>query len=156
MTKEVIKKIIANYPAEPRYLLPALQDVQKYYRYLPVEAMREVARALGVSESTVYSVATFYKAFSLTPRGRKIIRVCMGTACHLRGAHPVLKALEQTLGINSGKTTTDGLFTLETVNCLGACALAPVVIVNENVYGKMSEGKVQEMIGVEKEGASDR
>lgn len=99
--------------------------------------MRSVARYLDVPESRVYSVATFYKALSLVPLGKHIIRVCNGTACHIRGSPEVLRAFEKELGIADGETTEDGLFTIQTVNCLGACALAPVVTIDDQVYGKV-------------------
>lgn len=144
--KEALLNILSSYSKESRFLLPILQDIQRTFRYLPVEAMKEVATYLDVPESRVYSVATFYKAFTLSPRGRKTIRVCEGTACHLRGGAFILNTLQKELSISSGETTPDGQFTLETVNCLGACALAPVVMVNEKVYGQMTPNLIPSMI----------
>lgn len=132
---ECIDELIRKYPSEPRFLLPLLQDIQEAEKYLPVEAMKAVASHLGVPESRVYAVATFYGSLSLKKKGKKVVRVCMGTACHLRGAGALVTELEKELGIQNGGTSPDGLFSLETVNCLGACALAPVMTVNEEVHG---------------------
>jgi NADH-quinone oxidoreductase subunit E len=108
--------------------------------------MRFVAKSLNVPESRVYAVATYYRALSLVPQGKHIIKVCNGTACHIRGAPNLLKTFEKELGIKNGETTEDNLFTLQTVNCLGACALAPVVTIDDHVFGKVSIKKVQELI----------
>ncbi len=142
-------------PRHPRFLLPLLQDIQFRYRYLPRASLKLVAEHLGIPESRVYAVATFYKALSLTPRGEKTVKVCLGTACHLRGAASVLDALSRNLGIPPGGTTHDMRFTLETVNCLGACALAPVVTVNDRVYGQMTPGRVAELIEKESRHEAD-
>lgn len=141
-----IENILSRYPREHRFLLPALLDIQKYFRYLPISAMKITAEYLNVPETRVFSVATFYKAFSLTPRGEKTITICSGTACHLRGSAAILRQIEKELGILAGETTEDGLFTLEKVNCLGACALAPVVMIDDRVYGKMTPQKVSAVI----------
>lgn len=114
--------------------------------------MRSVAEYLNVPESRVYSVATFYKALSLVPLGKNVIKMCDGTACHIRGSPEVLKAFEKELGIKNGETTEDGLFTIQTVNCLGACALAPVVTINDRVFGKV---KVKDVPGIIKEVLED-
>ena len=141
-----LEDLLRSTPRQPRFLLPLLQDIQYRFRYLPRDALRLAAGHLGIPESRVYAVATFYKALSLTPRGEKTIKVCLGTACHLRGAGSVLDALSRTLGVQPGGTTEDLRFTLETVNCLGACALAPVVTVNDRVYGQMSPGRVADLL----------
>ncbi len=141
-----LEDLLRSTPRHPRFLLPLLQDIQYRFRYLPRDALRLAAGHLGIPESRVYAVATFYKALSLTPRGEKTIKVCLGTACHLRGAGSVLDALSRTLGVQPGGTTEDLRFTLETVNCLGACALAPVVTVNDRVYGQMSPGRVADLL----------
>lgn len=141
-----IEDILSRYPKEPRFLLPILLDIQERFRYLPVSAMKRVAQYLCVPETRVFSVATFYKTLSLTPKGEKTIRVCAGTACHLRGSSSILRQIEKELGILSGETTEDGMFTLETVNCLGACALAPVMMIDDRVYGKMTPHKVCEVL----------
>jgi NADH-quinone oxidoreductase subunit E len=139
-------QLIRAYEPDPRHLLAILQDLQEREKYLSVEAMKEVAAHLGVPESRVYAVATFYKALSLQPKGNSTIKVCMGTACHLRGAGAVLASLERALGVRCGETTEDGRFTLETVNCVGACAMAPVVMVGERTYGGMTSSGVAEML----------
>ncbi|WP_278157090.1 NADH-quinone oxidoreductase subunit NuoE [Methanogenium sp. S4BF] len=138
--------MITSYPADPRYLLAILQDIQQKEHYISVDVMRSVASHLDVPESRVYSVATFYKALSLVPLGKYVIKICNGTACHIRGSPEVLKAFEKELGIRNGETTADGMFTLQTVNCLGACALAPVVTVNDRVYGKVMVKDVPDII----------
>ena len=127
-------------------LVPVLQDVQAEYRYLPKEALEQVSHGLDVPVSQVYGVATFFKAFSLEPRGRHQINVCMGTACHVRGAVKVLEKLERVLGISRRGTTPDLKFSLDTVNCVGACALGPMVIVDENYHGQMTMDKVESVL----------
>ena len=127
-------------------LVSVLQDIQTEYKYLPQEALEEVCQGLSIPLSRVYSVATFFKAFSLTPRGRHVISVCMGTACHVRGAVRVLEKIERELGIESGDTTPDRRFSLETVNCVGACALGPMIIVDEEYHGEMTTEKVDSVL----------
>ena len=127
-------------------LVSVLQDVQVEYRYLPQEALEQVSDGLDVPLSQVYSVATFFKAFSLEPRGRHLINVCLGTACHVRGAVRVLEKLERDLCICQGKTTPDLKFSLETVNCVGACALGPMVIVDDDYHGEMNTDKVESIL----------
>jgi NADH-quinone oxidoreductase subunit E len=139
----VVSKALKKHNKDKALLVDILQDVQAGIGYLPQEVLEAVAAGLEVPVSRVYSVATFFKAFSLTPRGRHLINVCMGTACHVRGSDKVLAAAEQQLGIKKGETTPDLKFTLETVNCVGACALGPVVIVGEDYHGEMTpEGVV--------------
>jgi NADH-quinone oxidoreductase subunit E len=127
-------------------LMSVLEEIQAKYRYLPREAMILVSDRLGVPLSQVYSVATFYHAFSLVPRGRHTISVCTGTACHVRGAVQVLNRLETLLGVGPGGTTRDGQFTLETVNCLGCCALGPVVVLDDEYEGQMTTKKVDKLL----------
>ncbi len=115
-------------------LIHALQDVQVTYRYLPAVGIRKICDHLAVPLTKAYTVATFYKAFSLEPRGEHICKVCLGTTCHIRGAPFLVEELERLLGVQTGKTTEDLKFTLETVNCVGACAMAPVVIVDEDYH----------------------
>ena len=144
--EEKINQILNKYQRDKGMLVSILQDVQAEYRYLPREALAEVSSGLEVPLSQVYSVATFFKAFSLKPRGRHLINVCLGTACHVRGAVRILEKIERELGINSGETTKDLKFTLETVNCVGACALGPIVIVDEEYHGGMSTDKVDSVL----------
>lgn len=143
--KKVTKKvgsILDNYQREKGMLVSMLQDVQAEYNYLPKDALMEVSQGLDVPLSRVYSVATFFKSFSLKPRGRHLINVCLGTACHVRGAVRILEKIERELGINPGETTEDLKFTLETVNCVGACALGPIVVVDGEYSGEMRTDKV--------------
>jgi len=130
-----IKDIIARNPRQPGSLIAVLQDIQRAFHYLPQEALVETARELNVPLSKVYSASTFYNAFSLTPRGENIIRVCKGTACHIKGADLILDQLESGLKIKPGQTSKDMKYTLEVVNCVGACAMAPVMIINNKYHG---------------------
>ena len=127
-------------------LISILQDIQSEYRYLPEEALRHVAESLDLPLIQVYGVATFFKAFSLKPQGKHKCSACLGTACHVRGAQSILDELERQLDIKSGETTEDMMFTLESVNCLGACALGPVVVVDGQYHGQMNTGKAKKMI----------
>jgi NADH-quinone oxidoreductase subunit E len=140
-------EILGRYPAEEPSLIQVLQDVQRAYGYLPCDALVAVAGALRVPLSKVFSVATFYKAFSLNPRGRTIVKVCTGTACHIRGAGMLVEEIERRIGIRPGQTTEDMAFTLETVNCVGACAMAPVVIVGEKYHGAAKAANIPAMLG---------
>jgi NADH-quinone oxidoreductase subunit E len=144
--KRKIKSILARYDSDPGMLVPILQDVQAEYNYLPKEALGQVGDGLGVPLSQVYSVASFFKAFSLKPRGRHLINVCLGTACHVRGAVRVLDEIERELGIKSGETTGDLRYTLETVNCVGACALGPIVIIDGSYSGQMTASKLKPLL----------
>lgn len=141
-----IDAILNKYPGEPRYLISILQDVQACYQYISEENMILVCDHLGVPLTQVWSVATFYKAFSLKPQGEHKIRVCQGTACHLKGSHRLVENLSRELGVQAGDTTEDLKFTLETVNCLGACALAPVAVVDEKYYAKVTAQKLDKVI----------
>lgn len=145
-SKQKIKSILGRYDGDPGMLVPILQDVQAEYNYLPKEALVQVSDGLEVPLSQVYSVASFFKAFSLQPRGRHLINVCLGTACHVRGAVRVLDEIERELNIKSGETTEDLRYTLETVNCVGACALGPIVVVDGNYSGQMTAGKVKPIL----------
>jgi NADH-quinone oxidoreductase subunit E len=129
-------------------LIAALEEIQQRYRYLPPEALILASERLGVPLSQAYSVATFYNAFNLTPKGKHCLHVCMGTACHVRGSPQVLDRLESKLGIASGETTRDHVFTLETVNCLGACALGPIVVTDGEYSGQMTTQKVDNLLKV--------
>jgi len=145
-TGQKVKSILARYNGDPGMLVPILQDVQAEYNYLPQEALVQVGEGLDVPLSQVYSVASFFKAFSLKPRGRHLINVCLGTACHVRGAVRVLDEIERRLGIKSGETTKDLRYTLETVNCVGACALGPIVVVDGNYSGQMTGSRVKPLL----------
>ena len=127
-------------------LIPALQDIQERYNYLPEDALREVAKKAGIALRDVYGVATFYSAFSFTPKGRHIITVCLGTACHVRKSTGIVNTLSEELGINPGETTRDLQFTLGTVNCLGCCAIGPIVVLDGEYYGEMTPQKTLNLI----------
>ena len=145
--KKKIKSILSHYDGDPGMLVSILQDVQEEYNYLPSEALVQVGEGLDVPLSQVYSVASFFKAFSLKPRGRHLINVCLGTACHVRGTVRILDEIERELGIKSGQTTEDSKYTLETVNCVGACALGPIVVVDGSYSGQMTAAKVKSLLG---------
>ena len=127
-------------------LISTLQDIQERYKYLPEEALREVAKASGIALRDVYGVATFYSAFSFTPKGKHVITVCLGTACHVRGGVRIVDVLSKNLGINPGQTTKDLQFTIEAVNCLGCCAIGPTVVLNGEYYGQMTPQKTLNQI----------
>ena len=129
--------IFDRYPKSQESLIAVLQDIQNEYHFLPCEALEETSKVLDVPLSKVFSVSTFYNAFSLVPKGERIIRICVGTTCHIRGARQIQQQLEDLLEIKAGETTKDLKFTIEVVNCVGACALAPVVIVNEEYHGSV-------------------
>ena len=140
-------EIIAHYGRNPGALIPIMQEIQETYRYLPGELLTYVAQEIGVGEAKAYSVATFYENFSFEPKGRYIIKVCDGTACHVRKSVPILEALQKELGLSKKKHTTDDMmFTVETVSCLGACGLAPTLTVNNEVHPSMTPEKALELI----------
>jgi NADH-quinone oxidoreductase E subunit len=141
-----VSKIVEKYHNNKSSLIAVLQDVQEKYNWLPPDAIKLISEKLCVPLIDVYSVATFYRAFSLTPRGKHIVTVCLGTACHVRGAPTVLDRVKSKLKIEPGCTTSDNNFTLESVNCLGACALAPIVVVNGQYYGQTTVQKVDQII----------
>ncbi len=130
----------------PGALLPVLHEAQEIYGYLPIEVQQMVADGLGVSLSEVYGVATFYSRFSLTPKGKHQINVCLGTACYVKGSDKVLEEVEKMLGIKSGECTPDGLFSIESCRCVGACGLAPVMMIDEEVYGKLTPAEVHKIL----------
>jgi NADH-quinone oxidoreductase subunit E len=138
-----IRSAIAKYQGRARALIPILQEIQDELRWLSPRTLEAVAAELSLPLAHVFSVATFYKSFSLKPRGRRTCTVCMGTACHVRGGAAILEHFERELGVPAGRTTPDGEFTLERVNCLGACAQAPLVVVDGRYYGRMDETKAQ-------------
>lgn len=152
---EEVDKIIASYEAKPTALIMILQEVQQKYAYLPREAMARISERMDLALSQIYGVATFYKAFSLTPRGRHQLCVCTGTACHVRNSRSIVEKLERDLGIQRGETTQDREFTLETVNCVGACALGPVVVADGKYWGRITVGEVGKMLSaVQKSGTA--
>ena len=139
--------IIEFYGAKPSSLIPIIQDIQAEYRYLPPELLSYVAGKIGITEAKAYSVATFYENFSFEPKGKYVIKVCDGTACHVRKSLTILERLYKELGLSKNKVTTDDmLFTIETVSCLGACGLAPVLMVNDTVYPAMTPDAATELI----------
>mgnify|MGYP004515806801 FL=1 len=144
---EKTDEIIAMHGNMPSALIPIIQDIQSEYRYLPPELLNYVAKQIGITEAKAFSVATFYENFSFEPKGKYVIKVCDGTACHVRKSIPILERLYSELGLSKNKATTDDmLFTLETVSCLGACGLAPVLTVNDKVYPAMTPDKASELI----------
>jgi NADH-quinone oxidoreductase subunit E len=144
--KQKVKTVLDRYQRDQGMLVAILQDIQAEYNYLPKEALTEVSQGLDIPLTRVYSVASFFKAFSLKPRGRHIINVCLGTACHVRGAVRVLDEIERQLSIKAGGTTKDHRYTLETVNCVGACALGPIVIIDGNYSGEMKADRVKALL----------
>lgn len=140
-------EIINRYPRQAKSLIPIMQDIQAEYRYLPAELLSYVAKEIGITEAKAYSVATFYENFSFEAKGKYVIKVCDGTACHVRKSAPVLEALQKELGLSNKKHTTDDMmFTVETVSCLGACGLAPTMMVNETVHPSMTPEKALDVI----------
>ena len=145
-----LNPILERYPKEESSLIMILQDIQAEYNYLPPEALQEVANEINIPKARVFGVATFYKAFSLEPKGKEIVKVCMGTACHVRGAPLIRDELERMLKIEAGGTTKDQKYSLELVNCVGACAMAPVAIVGDKYYPNLSPDKLKKFIKVKK------
>jgi len=143
---EKVTGIVEQYGGNRDSLISILQDIQSEWRYLPEDAVRAVASQLGLPLIQVYGVATFFRAFSLTPRGEHMVSVCLGTACHIRRAPAVLEEIKRRLGIEPGETTEDMRYSLETVNCLGACALGPIVVVDGEYHGQMSLGRVKKVL----------
>jgi NADH-quinone oxidoreductase subunit E len=143
------EEILERYPLSEPSLIQVLQDVHRAYNYLPCDVLERVASALDVPLAKVFSVSTFYKAFSLTPQGDTVIRVCMGTACHIRGAGQLVDELQRQLGAGPDETTPDLKFTVKTVNCVGACAMAPVVIVGEKYWGNAKPVRVPKYLAGE-------
>lgn len=140
--------IIERYPQKPESLIMILQEIQHEYHYLPCEALTRTAEKLNLPLSKIFAVSTFYNAFSLKPRGEHIIRVCVGTACHIRGAAQLQQQMEKLLDVPAGSTTPDMKFTLEVVGCVGACAMAPVVVVDGKYYGDVKVNGVKRLIKV--------
>jgi NADH-quinone oxidoreductase subunit E len=145
--ERIMDSILSHYEGDRDELITILQEVQEHFRYLPEDAMRRIADFLKITVNEVYAVATFYALFRLKPCGRKIIRVCRGTACHVRGGANVLQAVQKRLGIKPGETTRDMEYSLETVACIGACALAPNISVDKETYGLVDNRKIEEVFG---------
>jgi NADH:ubiquinone oxidoreductase subunit E len=141
-----LEPILEGRRSQPHQLIEVLQDVQERYGYIPEEAMKVIAEELGVPIMEVYRVASFYKAFSLTPRGKNMLTICMGTACHVRGAKLLPNQVRGQLGVSAGETTEDGQFTVEHVNCLGACALGPLAVLNGTYHHHTTPGKLRKLI----------
>ena len=149
-------EIITFYGPNPASLIPIMQDIQAEYRYLPAELLTYVAGKIGVTKAKAYSVATFYENFSFEAKGKYVIKVCDGTACHVKKSMPVLEALYKKLGLSAQKHTTDDMmFTVETVSCLGACGLAPTMMVNEEVHPRMTPDKAVALIDTLRGGAAE-
>lgn len=141
--QDQIKNVLADFQGERSELIPILQAMQRELGYLSEEGMKAIARHAGMTESQVYGVATFYTQFYFAPRGKHEVKVCCGTACHVRGGTRVLETLESQLDIKCGETTSDQNYSLERVACVGSCALAPVVMVDDDVYGRLESKKVK-------------
>ena len=141
-----IEAVLGKYGRNKRFLVSVLQDLQREYLFLPKEVLVQVGQSLDVPLSQVFSVATFFKAFSLVPRGRHLVNVCVGTACHVRGATRIMDSIERQIGIKPGETDADMKFSLEAVNCLGCCALGPVMVVDGEYHGKLSTAKAVEVL----------
>lgn len=141
-----VNAMIGGYGQKRTALISILQDIQEQFRFLPESALCEVAKKLNIPLSEVFSVATFFRAFSLVPRGKHTITVCVGTACHVRGSSRILDEFEKKLSIKTGDTTEDKTFSLESVNCLGCCAIGPVVVIDKDYYGQMNTNRVDKLI----------
>ena len=148
-----LAKVIEEHKSVPGCLMRVMQEAQAIYGYLPNEVQVMIAEGLGVSLSEVYGVATFYTQFSLSPKGRHRISLCLGTACYVKGADKILEALEEKLGIKCGECTPDGLFSLDSCRCVGACGLAPVMMIDEDVHGKLTVDQLDGILDSYREGA---
>ncbi len=141
-----VNEIIKRFKGKPGGLIPVLEEVQGVLGFLPVPIQEIIAEGLGIPRAQVFGVVTFYSFFTMVPRGKHTCRVCLGTACYVRGGKAIASTLRQTLGINEGETTEDRMFSLESVRCLGACGLGPVVVVDEEVHGRVKPAKVGEIL----------
>ena len=157
--REALEKVFAKYKDTPGRLMPVLQEAQDIYGYLPYEIQQRISDALRIPISDVYGVASFYSQFNLSPKGKHRISVCLGTACYVKGANKVLEKIEERLGIKNGECTDDRLFSIDSCRCVGACGLAPVIMIDDKVYGNLDVNKVDAIldmyIGNEKGGESD-
>jgi len=148
-TPKQLKKtdeIIAKYKNKPGALIPVLEEAQMVLGFLPMPILKVIANGLSLPLSQVYGVVTFYSFFTMTPRGKYTVRVCLGTACYVRGGKAIYESLKQQLKVEEGETTADRLFTLETVRCIGACGLGPVLFVNDNVHGRLKPAKIKDVL----------
>lgn len=141
-----LKEIIKKYKDKPGGLIPVLEEAQVALEYLPLSVQKKIAEGLNLPLSRVYGVVTFYSFFTMTPRGKHTVRVCLGTACYVRGGKAIADTLKKEFGIDEGETTADRMFTLETVRCLGACGLGPVIVIDEEVHGRVKPAKVKEIL----------
>jgi len=148
--QEKLKEVFTQYEGESHELIPILQEAQKALNYLPAAAIKEIGRFLHLPESTIYGVSTFYAQFKLKPQGRRIVKVCRGTACHVRGGARILAEVEKTLGIKASETTDDLEYSLESIACFGSCALAPVVVVDDEVHGRVTTSQIKDIISGKK------
>lgn len=146
MNDRKVTSVIKKHNNDPSQVVSVLQDIQSEFLFLPKEILEQVSRQLDIPLSRVYAVATFFRAFSLKPRGKHLINVCLGTACHVRNAEKILERLELNLNVKKGQTTKDNKYTLETVNCMGACALGPVMKIDQQYHGQMSPDKVTKIL----------
>jgi NADH-quinone oxidoreductase subunit E len=144
--KEKLDTIFSQFNGTKDELIPIMEAVQEEFGYLPKEGMNAISRFLHIPESNIYGVATFYALFRLTPGGKRMVRVCRGTACHIRGGERILREVEKRLGIKPGETTSDMEFSLDTISCFGSCALSPVMVVNKTVYGRMTPAKISQIL----------
>jgi len=139
--------IIEKYRGKPGSLIPVLEETQVALEYIPVAVQKRIAAGLNIPPAQVYGVVTFYSFFTMTPRGKHTVRVCLGTACYVRGGKTISESLQKEFGIGEGETTADRMFTYETVRCLGACGLAPVIVIDDNVHGKQKPAKLKDVVG---------
>lgn len=141
-----LNEIIDKFKGKPGGLIPVLEEAQVALEYLPISVQKKIAEGLNLPLSRVYGVVTFYSFFTMTPRGKHTVRICLGTACYVRGGKAIADSLKKEFGIEEGETTPDRMFTLESVRCLGACGLGPVIVVDENVHGRVKPAKVKELL----------
>ena len=146
MQLDKVDEIIDRYPAQSGVLIQLLLDLQGEFNWIPKEAILRISERLRIPPSQIYRVASFYKAMSLTPRGQHVVNVCLGTACHVRGASRIINSIEELLNVRAGETTQDMKFTLERVNCLGCCALGPVILVDKDYHGKLTPVQVKDVL----------
>jgi len=146
MQLDKVDEIIDRYPAQSGVLIQLLLDLQGEFNWIPKEAILRISERLRIPPSQIYRVASFYKAMSLTPRGQHVVSVCLGTACHVRGASRIIDSVEELLNVRAGETTQDMKFTLERVNCLGCCALGPVILVDKDYHGKLTPVQVKDVL----------